>query len=237
MNTILFDLDGTLLPMDQDAFIQIYFKNLATHFIPFGYQPDTMMSAVNIGVKAMILNDGSMTNEERFWSVFGKQLGEDIRSLEPEFRVFYDTDFLNAKAATTRNPYTARIIKLLKEKGYTIVIATNPLFPTIATHNRIQWAGFSKEEVDYITTYEVSSYCKPNPNYYTEILEKLQKKPEDCMMVGNDVSEDMLVDQLGLSRYLVTDCLINSKQEDISSIPQGSLKDFYDYVQSLPKVE
>lgn len=29
IDTILFDLDGTLLPMDQDAFTEYYFKLLA----------------------------------------------------------------------------------------------------------------------------------------------------------------------------------------------------------------
>lgn len=237
MNTILFDLDGTLLPMDQDAFIHIYFKNLSTHFAPYGYAPDAMMAAVNVGVKAMVLNDGTMSNEERFWKVFSEQLGEEVRALEPEFSIFYDTDFLKAKAATATNPYAKKIIDLLKEKGYTIVIATNPLFPRIATHNRVKWAGFSKDDVDYITTYETSSFCKPSLNYYKEILEKVQKKPEDCLMVGNDVSEDMQVHNLGLSRYLVTDCLINSKEEDISSIPHGSLQDFYEFAQTLPNAK
>ena len=29
MNTVLFDLDGTLLPMDQDEFIRLYMEGLA----------------------------------------------------------------------------------------------------------------------------------------------------------------------------------------------------------------
>lgn len=35
----LFDLDGTLLPMDQDAFTRGYFNLLAKKLAPHGYEP------------------------------------------------------------------------------------------------------------------------------------------------------------------------------------------------------
>ena len=36
ITTVLFDLDGTLLPMDQDAFTKGYFKLLAKKLLPYG---------------------------------------------------------------------------------------------------------------------------------------------------------------------------------------------------------
>ena len=36
---ILFDLDGTLLPMDQTEFTNGYFKLLAAKMAPHGYDP------------------------------------------------------------------------------------------------------------------------------------------------------------------------------------------------------
>ena len=39
IKTVLFDLDGTLLPMDQDNFVKAYFKNLAIKLAPHGYDP------------------------------------------------------------------------------------------------------------------------------------------------------------------------------------------------------
>lgn len=233
LTTILLDLDGTLLPMDQNMFIKLYFKELVTHFIPYGFSQETMIEGVNEGTKAMSINDGSVTNEERFWSVFAKHLGPEIRNIEPEFEKFYLNEFNKVKASTTTNPITALLIQTLKDKGLEIVIATNPLFPKVATHARIKWAGFSPEDAAYITTYETCTFCKPNLNYYREILQKVGKDPSECMMVGNDVSEDMIVDGLGMKRYLITDCLINHNNDDISKIPNGSLKDFLKFVESL----
>jgi FMN phosphatase YigB (HAD superfamily) len=37
LKAVLFDLDGTLLPMDMDKFIKTYFGGLAKRMAPFGY--------------------------------------------------------------------------------------------------------------------------------------------------------------------------------------------------------
>ena len=41
--TILFDLDGTLLPMDQDEFVKAYFSKLAKKLAPLGYEPQKLI--------------------------------------------------------------------------------------------------------------------------------------------------------------------------------------------------
>ena len=69
MKTVLFDLDGTLLPMDQDEFIKAYFGGIATKLAPYGYEPDKLIKGIWTGTKAMVMNDGAMTNEERFWHI------------------------------------------------------------------------------------------------------------------------------------------------------------------------
>ena len=40
IKTILFDLDGTLLPMDEKEFIKGYFGMLCAKLAPFGYKPN-----------------------------------------------------------------------------------------------------------------------------------------------------------------------------------------------------
>ncbi|MBQ7839810.1 MAG: HAD family hydrolase, partial [Lachnospiraceae bacterium] len=112
-------------------------------------------------------------------------------------------------------------------------LATNPLFPAIATQSRAKWAGLDPEDFALITTYENSYHCKPNPDYYQEIMDKLKVKPEECMMVGNDVSEDMIARELGMKVFLLTDCLINKDGADISQYPNGSFPELLDYIRSL----
>lgn len=237
MNTIMFDLDGTLLPMDQEAFIKVYFKNLIMHFAPKGISKDELIHGMTTGTNAMITNDGSTTNEERFWKTFQETMGTDALDMEPDFYKFYETGFQEAKNACNTSEHAARCIKKLKDKNYTIVIATNPLFPPVATHSRIAWAGLNPDDFVHITTYDNSSFCKPNLGYYTEILETIGKTPEECLMVGNDVTEDMCVKDLGLDTYLITDCILNSKNLPIEEYKSGSFQDFEKFIDSLPVVE
>lgn len=67
IKVILFDLDGTLLPMDQEIFVKTYFGLIAQKLAPYGYQPKELIEAVWAGTKAMVKNDGRKTNEEVFW--------------------------------------------------------------------------------------------------------------------------------------------------------------------------
>jgi len=238
MDTFIFDLDGTLLPMpDQELFLKKYFDALTKKLTAYGIEPQRLVKTIWAGTMAMVGNDGSMTNEERFWQVFCEYIGKDARSFEPVFDDFYRNEFLESKIATGCNPIAALCVDLLKQKGYNLVLATNPLFPRIATHTRIKWAGLKPEDFDLITTYENSSYCKPNLKYYEEILAALGKKASQCIMVGNDVREDMCVASLGMDTFLLKDCLINSENRDISGYKQGNFDDLLNLIRLLPDAE
>lgn len=236
MNTILLDLDGTLLPMDQNQFVEIYFHTAAKKFVNFKFDPDEFMKGIWSGTKAMILNDGSRKNEECFWDTFSSIFGEEVRKLEPEFTKFYLNEFRDAKIATRPTSLAKESIKTLKSKGYKLVLATNPIFPQVATHTRMGWAGLEPEDFEIITTYENSYYCKPNLEYYKAILKTIRKEPEECMMVGNDVKEDMCTKVLGMDTYLITDCLINHEKKEVKEYSSGSFEDFMEYVNQLPRV-
>ena len=231
ITTILFDLDGTLLPMDQDLFTKCYFKGLCKKMAPYGYQPEELVNAIWAGTKAMVTNDGTQTCETAFWNRFAEILGESVRDKEPVFAEFYEKEFQLVKDVCGYNPDVAALIAQLKAAGYRIVLATNPLFPPIATHSRVRWAGMNTEDFELITTYDNSSFCKPNPAYYREILNKIGATPDQCLMVGNDVKEDMVAaSKLGLSTFLLTDCLLNKENLDTSAYPQGGFPQLRAYL-------
>ena len=146
---------------------------------------------------------------------------------------FYRNEFNQVQEVCGFEPMAAQIVRSLKGRGYRVVLATNPLFPAIATQNRIRWAGLLPEDFEYITTYENSHYCKPNPDYYREILAQLHLQPEECLMVGNDVGEDMITQQLGMKVFLLTDCLINKQNADISQYPNGGFPELADFLNTL----
>lgn len=233
IKAVLFDLDGTLLPMDQDTFMGLYFKSLAAKLAPHGYDPKTLIDAVWSGTTAMVKNSGEKTNEEMFWEDFKNQNGRDAKKDLPVFEDFYRNEFEKVKAACGYHPKAAETVAFIKKKGLRVALATNPLFPAIATENRIRWAGLSPEDFEFYTTYENSHYCKPNPKYYEEVVARMQLHPVECLMVGNDVREDMIAETLGMKVFLLTDCLINKDDKDISGYPQGSFTELIQFIETL----
>jgi len=230
LKAVLFDLDGTLLPMNQEAFTKLYFGGLAKKLAPLGYEPQKLINSIWAGTAAMVKNDGSQTNEETFWETFENVYGKPCRQDEPVFDSFYRNEFIAAKDACGFVPEAKELVDRLNAQGITVILATNPLFPAIATENRMQWAGLSTEDFALYTTYENSSFCKPNPKYYAEILEKFHLSPSDCLMVGNDAAEDMVAETLGMKVFLLTDCLLNTKNLDITHYPQGGFAELNAYL-------
>ena len=235
---ILFDLDGTMLPMDQDKFVKFYFQELCKRFCePLDMDDRTLVKSVWKATESMIKNDGSKPNIEAFWKTFAKLCGKEVLDHIKDFDDFYVNEFNNCKSVCKYNPNVPEAIKTLISKGYTLIAATNPLFPKQATYNRLGWAGVKPEDFVLVTTYENSSSCKPNTLYFEEILEKLGAQPSECMMVGNDVDEDMLsAGSLGMDTFLVTDCLINRSEKPIAGFRRGSFRDFLTCARVLPDV-
>lgn len=233
ITTILFDLDGTLLPMDQDVFVKDYFGRIAAKLAQQGYDPKKLVETIWRGTGAMVKNDGSKTNEEAFWefalSVYGDQILKDKRF----FDEFYEEEFDKIKAVCGYHPAAAQVVHSLKEKGLCVALATNPIFPARATQWRIQWAGLKPDDFAMYTTYENSRYCKPNLDYYRDVLTQLDVSAEECLMVGNDVSEDMIAEQLGMNVFLLTDCLINKEQKNIDAYPNGSFDDLITHIEKI----
>lgn len=204
---ILFDMDGTLLPMDMEAFIKAYFKALSAVFIPLGVMPDKLLEPFWAATKAMMKNDGSALNADVFWNTLCPMLGIPRETLEPLCDGFYRTGFLSARAATGENPLAKEAVRLAREKADHVVLATNPLFPMIAQEIRMGWVGLTPDDFDLVTHYASDRFCKPNPAYYLEICKRLNVDPRQCLMIGNDDREDMYAAQsVGMDCYLITDC-------------------------------
>ncbi|MCL1828073.1 MAG: HAD family hydrolase [Oscillospiraceae bacterium] len=238
-DTILFDLDGTLLHFSQEAFIGAYFAELEKVFKRLGFDAKTSVGAVWAGTKAMMQNDGRAANTQRFWRTFADRMDiadEKLGIVEAACDSFYMNEFNSVKSVMIPNDVSKRLVRNLKAKGYGTVLATNPLFPACAVETRLQWIGLEPDDFLLVTHYSNSSYCKPNPEYFREILTKIRKTPENCIMAGNSPAEDMSAGALGIETFLVTDCLENESGTDITAFRRGSLAELETYLMSLPDI-
>ena len=232
LHTILFDLDGTLLPMDDKAFLEIYNRGILSA-IPCP-DPKGLLRAVWSGVKVMAGNDGGRTNAEAFWEHFLRETGLDRGSCEKSFHDYYTGAFHNCAAACRPSPLSREIVETLRAKGYTVALATTPIFPREATAVRLAWAGLEEELFTLVSTYEDFHFAKPSPNYFREFCARLGAEPQDCIHFGNDVWEDGAAREAGLSVSLVTDCLINSRDLPMDSFPCYTLETLAAWARALP---
>ena len=152
-DTFLFDLDGTVLPMDFDKFMELYFYNIGEHFKEI-INPKELVRNILESTEIMVKTKNDKSNEEIFMTHFDTLIDGDVENYKPMFYDFYNSTFDKVKASTHKSKYMRKSIDLLKEKGYKVVLATNPLFPMIANHHRIRWAGFEPSEFEYISTRE-----------------------------------------------------------------------------------
>jgi len=221
---VLFDLDGTLIHFDHVLFVKNYVsllsKKLAHLTDPkkFGEQ---LLTATGLMIQS---TDGSKTNAEIFWDYLNKNTKLPKETLDPLIESFYDNDFEQLKEIVTV-PEILPIIRKILNKNIPITVATNPVFPMKAVKNRLAWAGLQDIDFQLITAYESSHYCKPNLQYFQEIADTLSAKPEECLMIGNDVSEDLAAGKIGMKTYLLTDYILNRQNIKIQADYVGTVAD------------
>lgn len=235
IRAVLFDLDGTLLPMDQDVFTKTYFQDLCKKMANYGYDAKALTDGVWKGTAMMVRNQGNQTNEAVFWQTFREIFGEQGYADKEKFDAFYANEFEETKRVCGYDPQANATIKELKRRGIRVILASNPLFPETAQIKRMKWAGVDISDFEYITTYENSHYCKPNPKYYKEILDVTGEAAEQCLMVGNDATEDMVAAEAGLHTFLLNDHMINSEGRDITAFRRGSYPELLQYIDELQK--
>lgn len=229
LDAVLFDLDGTLLPMDTDEFMKQYLHLVSSEMAVL-MPPKQFISSLLAATGDMITNQDPMrTNQEVFLDSFFKLTKLDSRRAMPLFDQFYREKFPELAKYTSPNPLAPRVVETTVNRGCQVIIATNAIFPRPAILERLRWAGVDHFPYTYITTYENMHFCKPNLDYYREILEKNNLDAARCLMVGNDMEEDMIAKELGMQTFLVEECLLQRGQVTIEPDAQGTLADLLAY--------
>lgn len=233
IRTILFDLDGTLLPMDQDDFLRHYFARVAQALAPY-IPPDRVAAQILAAVEAMLRStDPALTCQDVFWADFSRRTGYERPALEPVFERFYAEAFPGLRAVLPGDLSAARrVLDAVLAQGYEIALCTQPVFPRQAIMARLDWIGVRDYPWRLITVLEEMHACKPHPAYYREVLDRIGRAPGQCLMVGNDVEEDGAAAALGIPTYFVTDHLIQRGAGPLPG-PGGSLTQLPAYVNGL----
>jgi len=233
IRAVLFDLDGTLVRFDPDRFLHEYVTSLG-RAVAHMVEPRMFIKALLESTMVMVANTGPGTNREAFWSDIRNRIDCDFDELEQVTTAYYGTEFakLGASLGVVPHPSARPMMEWLIDSGYDVVIATNPMFPKVATAERMKWGGIDGLPYKLVSTYEDFHSCKPNASYFEEVLETIGRAPEECLMVGNDLQEDCAAGELGMRTYLVEDCLIDRGIECHQPDFRGSFDDMVEFMRS-----
>jgi len=224
-DAILFDLDDTLLRNEMNTFVDAYWRTLLPK-LSAPYPDHNMKQAILDATQAMIrAKRSTRTLREVFIEVFQQQTRLDFQDLEPVFMDYYRNEYRQIRDHTQLIPGALSVLKAAQDITPIIVLATIPIFPRIAILERMLWAGIDQFPFCMITSFENMHAGKPNPEYYQEIADTLDVKTSSCLMIGNDLVDDMVAAKVGMKTFLVTDYI--NRREESSIVPdyQGSLQE------------
>ena len=229
--TILFDLDNTLLGDAAGEFIPAYFEALSNHLAPT-IGKSLALQGLMAASEAMDADvQTAVSNHDIFWQVFKRVTGYDQ---EMEAPLFYRDIYPQLESFTQKRPVARELMTYCFAQGWKVAIATKPVFPLVAIRERLRWAGVPMNDFDYarVTTYENSTAVKPHLFYYQQILQEIGSVPADALMVGDSWEMDIEpAAALGMSAYWINDHAAPPDSDLV--VGYGTLDDFFTYLQQL----
>ncbi len=229
-DAVLIDLDGTLIDIDLEKFIRAYVDALSGRFNNLIPRDDFIMHLFGATSVMVENNDPKKRNSDVFYDDFCRRIGFSKEEILPVIDNFYRNDFPKLSCWGKELPFAGKVIEAARGNNHTVVLATNPIFPPEAVYHRMAWAGLNAGQFELITTMDNMHFCKPNPNYYLEIAEKINCRPERCLMAGNDTLEDLIAGKVGMETFLVEDFILERHGAEPVSDYRGSLKDFANFL-------
>lgn len=235
-DTVLLDLDDTLLHNPMDRFMPAYFDLLVDYVRPIMPDRYEFLALLMRSTQAAVANvDPALTIRDVFWSHFSEQTDLDATETENYIAGFYRDVFPKLRPVTAPKAEAVPLIQDCLARGIQVVIATNPLFPRAAIENRLAWAGLPVETYPFalVTTYENMHAAKPQSAYYEEILARLGATPQRAVMVGDEWHNDILpARRLGLDTFWIADPEATPPEPELVT-GWGTLADFHGFLNRI----
>jgi len=202
INTLLFDLDGTLIDMRPRG-LRVRFMSRAllryAGAIPFWKIPTAFSKAM----QDLQNNTSSITNYKTFLNTLSSYAKSNPQEIERRTRLLISKDFARFSSSFISRPGAKETVDLGNRLGYKLVLATNPVWPLQAIQFRATWGGIQTDSFDFISHSEIMNRAKPSPEYYEQLLQKIEIPAENCLMIGNDPHKDLPAREAGIRTFLV----------------------------------
>lgn len=206
ITTILLDLDNTLIRNPDRAFA-IDFLALFNQYMHSTLELDEAGKIFRQAIKlASTGNNPAASNTEHVVKLLAQACDASLEEAKTALDGFYSSAYPQLEKHITPIPETPEFIAQLKQAGYTLVIATNPLYSHEAVLRRMIWGKLPLEAHHYalITSADNMAHAKPHRGYYAKIFEELALEASTTVMIGDSYKNDIAPAQaMGMVTYEV----------------------------------
>lgn len=216
IETVLLDLDNTMVMFDETAFYLRYMERITPFFadlVPADQFRDRLLQAI----RDLRLNNGDITNRDQFLDVFCQDLDHRRHEIWQRYLDFYLSEYEKIPVQAARPDGLEQVLDQLAAWNLRLVVATNPIFPEIAQEKRMSWVGLDPARFSLTTHIDNMRFVKPRMEYYQQICAMISAAPDTCLMVGNDAVNDMVAGTAGLKTFMSTEAGII----DYSAVTKG----------------
>lgn len=228
---IIFDLDGTLIDSigvwnDIDKELIETVGQVEFDGIDIGKQRDEKLKEFN--------------NSEDMYLEYCGFLGEKYKANLPKQeikKIRYEIAAKYLKNIIDYKPNADVVLKELKEKGFTLVLATTTNDHTIKTYVEENQNIIRKAPLDKIFTLIYSKGAvkklKPDPEIHNKILKELNVKPEECLIVEDSLIGIEAAINSGIDFVVMYDKFSDGNREEINKLAKIQFKNFEEMLEKI----
>lgn len=194
IKAVLLDLDNTLLRSDEHQLVSEYMR-LVEAFLQHTWGLSELSKVLRDAVRDLThQRDAQTTNSDLILERLSLAVGHEPDVVRATFTGFFTTYHPSLKRCTEQVPEAAEVVERIRARDLAIVIATNPVYPAEAIRQRLEWAGLpaSLDAYALVTTADNMHFVKPDPAYYAEIVARVGVEPDEAVVVGDSLVNDVL---------------------------------------------
>ena len=231
LKAVLLDLDDTLVHIDTELFTRRYI-DLIGSFVAARFSTitaDQFKKAVISATRQVSRDlDPMRLNQAVINASINAAVSVPTLQLDNAMVEFFDGPYRTLSSLAAPMTGGRQLIDWILAHNIILVIATNPLFPSQATYERMRWAELDPLHRGFalITTANNSHFTKPNIAYYSEILAKIGVDAAQALMVGDSFESDIQPAlAAGMSTYWTMPNLSVADPAGADRFGRGSLPD------------
>ena len=231
---IIFDLDGTLIDsigvwseIDKEV-IKTIGDGTVDDDIDIGKQRDEKLKEFNSAEDMYLEYCGFLG--EKYKSNLTKQ---EIKALRYQIADKYLKEVIDYK------PNAEKVLHYLKEKGFILVLATTTNDHTIETYIKDNKNIKSKAPLDKIFSLIYSKGAvkklKPDPEIHYKILNELNVKKEECLIVEDSLIGVEAAQNSGIDFVVMYDKFSDGNREEINKLSKINFNNFDEMLEVIKK--